>query len=212
MLRDVFAKLKCAQINEFDFLLDIFISIDACLSVVSEESNSHVPPVEMFEFLSVSIAALRNALAQLRSSPDFDSVSDKQSSASTEPAAFDLSVDLLNEQCQRAEETLSSLQYLLQQISKTALTDENISVDSDSNESGFLEVVKMTRTLFKELAELANGSKIERNRAMLIAEMTDKLEEYQQHFTPAVLRQTREFKSVLAALECKRSSLIERHI
>ena len=62
----------------------------------------------------------------------------------------------------------------------------------------------MTRMLFEELAGLANVSKVESNREMLLAQMADKLEKYQQRFTPAVLRQTREFKSVLEkALECK---------
>ena len=36
----------------------------------SDESDQQVPPVELFEFLNVSFNALKDALAQLRSSPD----------------------------------------------------------------------------------------------------------------------------------------------
>ena len=205
-LRDFIAKLKCAQINEFDVLLEINIYIDACLSLESEKSKSQVPPIEMFKFLSVSIDALMAASTQLRSSPDFDFLSQKQDIASHNPATLDLSVDTLNAQCQRAEETLSSLRYLLRRLLTTSKTDEEVSVDNGSNESGISDVVNMTRTLFKELAELANGGKTERNRSMVIAEMTDKLDEYRQKFTSAVLRQTGEFKSILAAMECKRNS------
>ena len=200
-LRGLVANLKCAQINEFDFLLEIFTCIEACLPLESEQSNRLMSCVEMFEFLSVSIDALRDTLAQLRSSPHSDFFNKEQVSASLEAAAFDLSVNMLIAQCQRAEQTLSSLQYLLQRL----LTNhEEVKVDSETPLSSLPEVVKMTRTLFAELAGLANVSKVESNRAMLITQMTDKLEKYQQRFTPAVLRQTREFKSVLAkSLECQ---------
>ena len=204
-LRNFIAKLKCAQISEFDFLLEINIYIEACLPLEPEELNNQVPPVEMFEFLSVSINALKDAFAQLCSSQDSDSVSIEKDFASTEAPAFDLSVNTSKAQCQRAEETLSFLQYQLRRLFTTSKTDEEASVDNGSNESGVSELVNMIRTLFKELAELAYGSKAECNRSMVIAEMTDKLDEYRQKFTPAVLRQTGEFKSVLAALECKRS-------
>ena len=206
-LKVVIAKLKCAQINEFDLLLEIFINIDACLPIEFEESNIQLPPVEMFEFLSVSIDALRDTLVQLRLSSNFDSVN-KEQEALSEAAALDWSADTSKAQCQKAEETLSSLQYLLQRLLTTSKNDEEFSLRADNgcNKSCVAEILKLSRTLFKELAELANGRKAEPNCEMAIAEMTEKLEEFQQHFTPAVLRQTREFKSVLATLECKRNS------
>ena len=204
-LRDSIAKLKCAQINEFDVLLEINIYIDACLPLEPDDLKSQVPPVEMFEFLSESINALKDAFAQLRSSQDSDSISKEKDFASTESATFDLSVDTSKAQCQRAEETLSFLQYQLRRLLTTSKTDEEVSVDNDIAESGISDVVTMTRMLFKELAELAYGSKAECNRSTVIADMTGRLDEYQQHFARAVIAHTREFKSVLAALECKRS-------
>ena len=199
-LRGFVANLKCAQIDKFDFLLEIFTCIEACLPLESKQSNSLMSCDEIFEFLNVSIDALRDTLVQLRSSPPSDFFSKDQVIALPKAAAFDLSVKL-RAQSQRAEEMLSSLQYLLQRL----LTNhEEVKMDSETSLSSLPEVVQMTRTLFEELAGLANVSKIESNRAMLIAQMTDKLEKYQQRFTPAVVRQTRDFKSVLAkALECK---------
>lgn len=200
-LRGFVAKLKCAQINEFDTLLEIITCIEACLPIESEEAISLMSSVEMFEFLGVSIDALRNALAQLRSSPYSDFFSKDQLIVSPEAATFDLSVNMLRAECQRAEETLSSLQYLLKRL---VANQEEVKVDSETPLSSLPEVVKMTRTLFEELAGLANVRKVEGNNAVLITQMTDKLEKYQQSFTPAVLPQTREFKSVLEkALECE---------
>ena len=123
---------------------------------------------------------------------------------SSDAAAVNLSVDTLKAKCQRAEEMISFLQYLLQRL---LMNGDEFRVDNDSNESGLSpKVVQMTRTLFRDLAELSNGGKNECNRAMVISEMTDRLEEFLQHFTPVVLRQTREFQSVLATLESKLNS------
>ena len=203
-LRDFIAKLKCAQLNEFDFLHEIFIYIDDCLLPEPKELISRVPPVEIFEFLSVSIDTLRDALGCLRSSPDSDSVSQEQSVASPEASAFDLPVvNTLKAQCLRAEEMLSSLQYLLKRL---LTTDKEVCVDDGRNAAVSLEFVQMTQTLFKELADLFNGGKVENNRGIIIYEMIDKLEEYHKHFTPAVLLQTSEFKKVLAFLEGKLNS------
>ena len=59
-----------------------------------------------------------------------------------------------------------------------------------------LEVARITQSLFKELAALATRSRIECNKGLAIAKVVDKLEEFHQHFTPAVLAQTREFQCV----------------
>ena len=203
-LRDFIEKLKCAQLTKIDFIHEIFIYIDDCLPLESRELNSRVTPVEIFEFVSVSINTLRNVLAQLRASSDSDSVNQEQSVPSPEATAFDLSVvDTLKAQYLRAEEMLSSLQFLLNRL---LTTDKEVSVDNGSNAAVSLEVVQMTRTLFKELADLFNGGKVEHNSGMVISEMTDRLYKFLQHFTPVVLPQTSEFKSVLATMESKLNS------
>ena len=132
--------------------------------------------------------------------------SQEQDIAFPKDASFNLSEDTSDGQCQRAEELLSILQYLLQRLLTTSKTDGDC-VDNGIDESGYSEVVHMTRTLFKKKLSELDNSNAERNRSVVIAEMTDKLEAFQQHFTRAVLPYTREFKNILAALGCKQSYL-----
>ena len=71
-----------------------------------------------------------------------------------------------------------------------------------------LEVARITQSLFKELAALATMSRIECNNGLTLAKVADKLEEFHQHFTPAVLVQTREFQCVRNTLR-RNNSLID---
>lgn len=83
------SKLKFAQINDFESLLNISIFIDSCLPFESDESDAQVLPFEIFEFIDVSFSALRDTLSQLRSSPDFEHVS----TVSPETTVLELTVD-----------------------------------------------------------------------------------------------------------------------
>ena len=94
-----------------------------------------MPLVELIEYFSVILNALKIALAQLRSSPDSELivVNKEQEVVSSDAAAFNLSVDTLKAECQRAEEMASSVQYLLQRL---LVNGEDVRVDDGSNESG----------------------------------------------------------------------------
>ena len=55
------AKLKFAQVNDFEILLDICIFIDSCLPLESDdsdESDTQVPTFEIFEFIDANLSAL----------------------------------------------------------------------------------------------------------------------------------------------------------
>ena len=167
----------------------------------------------MIEYLNVSLTALKRALTLQLSSQDYEEcVRNEQGTDSFDASVFNLSVDTPNAQYQRAVKIISSLQYLFQRL---LAAGEEVSLDNDSNESGcILEVAQMTatRTLFKQLAVLCGGSERDRNRAIVIKGMADILEDFLKHFTPAVLRQTKEFKSIIAALEIKPNARVETNI
>ena len=169
-----------AQMSNFEFLQEILIQINACFPRASEESNTPISILELFEYLNLSFTTLMKALVQLKSSMNSKSTIRAHGNARQKVAALDHPV-VMNVQCLRAEATLAALLHLLKSLSGT-----EISIENNNSEEGVSVVLQMTRTLHEELAELATRHAVESSKQAVITKLADALEEFQYKLTPAM--------------------------